>query len=129
MDNVNADETDGGEQQDVNAGIEDMKFLGAASASQRESARSTDQRSAKKSKKDGLTLAIGEFGDKIWTVFEKQDTRLEQFGHQVGYAQDLLVARKNVDEELRRLPIIQESRIDAGLFITNDAQKVDYFFS
>ena len=53
--------------------------------------------------------------------FEKQDAHLEQFGHKIGYAQDLSMSRNQMDEELRHIPISQDEGTDEGLTIINYA--------
>ncbi|KAG5562716.1 hypothetical protein RHGRI_005445 [Rhododendron griersonianum] len=47
----------------------------------------------------------------------------------MGYAHDLSKKRAEANDALRKLPITIESRVIVGVAITQDAQKLDHFFS
>ncbi|KAI8555587.1 hypothetical protein RHMOL_Rhmol05G0184300 [Rhododendron molle] len=47
----------------------------------------------------------------------------------VGYAHDLSKKRAEANDALRKLPITIESTVIVEMAITQDAQKLDHFFS
>ena len=113
--------------QPENTSIDDLNF---SPSSQHGSTRSKDKRDTKKARgSDGIARALTDFVDRFGTYCEKNDARMEQMVKRLGYNHDLSDARKRVNEELQRLPITQHERMKAAFAITEDAQKVDVFFS
>ncbi|KAL6506053.1 hypothetical protein OROHE_022772 [Orobanche hederae] len=69
---------------------------------------------------DVVMSGLSNFGDKIISSFEMSASKLEML---------LSAKRSAVNEALKKLPITAEQRVRAGIAITQEAQKVDYFFS
>ncbi|KAM7475755.1 hypothetical protein LguiB_022998 [Lonicera macranthoides] len=78
---------------------------------------------------DVLMSGLSNFGDKIVSSFEMSASKLEMLGSRMGYQHDLSAKRSVVNEALKKLPITTEQRVKASMAITQEAQKVDYFFS
>ncbi|KAF7145321.1 hypothetical protein RHSIM_Rhsim04G0059300 [Rhododendron simsii] len=92
--------------------------------------KSPEEHSKKKAKvSENILAGMNNFADKLGIYFERSDAKLEMLGGRMGYAHDLSKKSAEVNDALRKLPITVESRAIAGMAITQDAQKVDHFFS
>ncbi|KAF7138887.1 hypothetical protein RHSIM_Rhsim07G0014400 [Rhododendron simsii] len=92
--------------------------------------KSPEEQSKKKAKvSENILAGMNNFADKLGIYFERSDAKIEMLGGRMGYAHDLSKKRSEVNDALRKLPITVESRVLAGMAITQDAQKVDHFFS
>ncbi|KAF7113384.1 hypothetical protein RHSIM_RhsimUnG0131900 [Rhododendron simsii] len=92
--------------------------------------KSPEEQTKKKAKVSKNILAgMNNFADKLGIFFKRSDAKIEMLGGRMGYAHDLSKKRAEVNDALRKLPITVESRVLAGMAITQDAQKVDHFFS
>ncbi|XP_058209125.1 uncharacterized protein LOC131322042 [Rhododendron vialii] len=92
--------------------------------------KSPEEQSKKKAKvSENILAGMNNFADKLGIYFERSDAKIEMLGSRMGYAHDLSKKRAEVNDALRKLPITVESRVLAGMAITQDAQKVDHFFS
>ncbi|KAF7129447.1 hypothetical protein RHSIM_Rhsim10G0022500 [Rhododendron simsii] len=91
--------------------------------------KSPEEHSKKKAKVSENITRMNNFADKLGIYFERSDAKIEMLGSRMGYAHDLSKKRAEVNDALRKLAITVESRVHAGMAITQDAQKVDHFFS
>ncbi|KAH7852251.1 hypothetical protein Vadar_022466 [Vaccinium darrowii] len=76
-----------------------------------------------------LMTGLFDLGDKLIGSLEFFACKFDMLGSRMGYQHDLSAKRGAVNEALKNLPITVEQRVTAGMAITEDAQKVDYFFS
>ncbi|KAF7120068.1 hypothetical protein RHSIM_Rhsim13G0113900 [Rhododendron simsii] len=91
---------------------------------------SPEEHSKKKAKvSENILARMNNFANKLGIYFKRSDAKIEMLGGRMGYAHDLSKKRAEVNDALRKLPITVESRVLAGMAITQDAQKVDHFFS
>ncbi|KAI8551577.1 hypothetical protein RHMOL_Rhmol06G0196700 [Rhododendron molle] len=109
---------------------EAAKEAGADSNTVNNTDNSPEEHPKKKAKvSENILAGMNNFADKLGIYFERSDAKLEMLGGRMGYAHDLSKKRGEVNDTLRKLPIIVESRVIVGMAITQDAQKVDHFFS
>ncbi|KAG5544569.1 hypothetical protein RHGRI_017110 [Rhododendron griersonianum] len=109
---------------------EAAKEGGADSTTVNNTDKSPEEQSKKKAKVSKNILAgMNSFADKLGIYFERSDAKIEMLGGRMGYAHDLSKKRGEVNDALRKLPITVESRVVVGMAITQDAQKLDHFFS
>ena len=113
--------------QHVNEGVEDMEF--STAPSQQGSARSERSSAKKKKEKDGLVEVLFDFVDTFGKHCVDTRARLEYIGQRVGHAQDVTAKRVRINEELHKLPLTSDERLDATLAISNNSQNVEVFFS
>ncbi|KAF7149483.1 hypothetical protein RHSIM_Rhsim02G0144500 [Rhododendron simsii] len=92
--------------------------------------KSPEEHSKKKAKvSEKILVGMNNFADNLGIYFERYDGKIEMLGDRMSYAHDLSKKRTEVNDALRKLSITVESRVLAGMAITQDAQKVDHFFS
>ncbi|KAI8530455.1 hypothetical protein RHMOL_Rhmol11G0059700 [Rhododendron molle] len=109
---------------------EAAKEAGADSTTVNNTDNSPEEHPKKKAKvSENILAGMNNFADKLGIYFERSDAKLEMLGGRMGYAHDLSKKRGEVNDALRKLPITVESRVIVGMAITQDAQKVDHFFS
>ncbi|CAL5328939.1 unnamed protein product [Camellia sinensis] len=74
---------------------------------------------------EGLTM----FADKLVDVLGTTNDKLEFIGKGMGYSHDLASKRASLNDELMKLPITVDERLDACEIISHDVQNFDMFFS
>ncbi|CAL5347407.1 unnamed protein product [Camellia sinensis] len=96
--------------------------------------RPSDSSTKKKDKKrprandevvEGLTM----FADKLVDILGTTNDKLEFIGKRMGYSHDFASKRASLNDELTKLPITVDERLDACEIISHDVQKLDMFFS
>ncbi|KAH7839473.1 hypothetical protein Vadar_004600 [Vaccinium darrowii] len=78
---------------------------------------------------DTLMTGLSDLGDKLIGSLESSASKFYMIGSRMGYQHDLSAKRGAVNEALKNLPLTVEQRITTGMAITEEARKVDYFFS
>lgn len=76
-----------------------------------------------------LMTGLSDLGDKLIGSLEFSASKFDMLGSRMGYQHDLSAKRGAVNEALKNLSITVEQRVAAGMAITEEAQRVDYFFS
>ncbi|KAI7997194.1 hypothetical protein LOK49_LG10G01278 [Camellia lanceoleosa] len=69
------------------------------------------------------------FANKLVDVLDTTNDKLEFIGKRMWYSHDLASKRASLNDELMKLPIIVNERLDACEIISHDIQKLDMFFS
>ncbi|KAI8555586.1 hypothetical protein RHMOL_Rhmol05G0184200 [Rhododendron molle] len=109
---------------------EATKEAGADSTTVNNTDKSPEEQSTKKANvSENILAGMNNFADKLGIYFERSDAKIEMLRGRMGYAHDLSKKRGEVNDALRKLPITVESRVIVGMAVTQDAQKVDHFFS
>ncbi|CAL5441961.1 unnamed protein product [Camellia sinensis] len=67
--------------------------------------------------------------NKLGEVFFATNEKLDFIGRRMGYEHDLASKRASLNDELIKLPITLDERLDACEIISQSAQKLDMFFS
>ncbi|KAI8020061.1 Serine/threonine-protein kinase TOR [Camellia lanceoleosa] len=100
------------------------------SATQRPSDSSTKKKDKKRSRaNDEVVEGLTMFADKLVDVLGTTNDKLEFIGKRMGYSHDLASKRASLNDELTKLPITVDERLDACEIISHDVQKLDMFFS
>ncbi|GAB2267544.1 hypothetical protein Dimus_002523 [Dionaea muscipula] len=94
-------------------------------------AKSYHQRSGKKRGRvsDNVAKSISEIATTFGSFFQVTNDRLADIAKAVNYEQDGREARKNLNDELMRLPLDLDTRMRALLSISKSDTLVDIFFS
>lgn len=100
------------------------------SATQRACESSAKKKDKKRSRSDDdVVEELSMFADKLVDVMGKTNEKLEFIGKRMGYSHDVASKRASLNDELTKLPIIVDERLDACEIISHDVQKLDMFFS
>ena len=113
----------------VTEDLENMEFSAAPSQqvpSQHDSVRSERRPAKKKKGTEGLTDVLSKFVEQFGNYCNDTKTRLEYIGQRVGHAHDVTAKRERINEELHRLPLTSDERLDAT---SSNNQNVELFFS
>ncbi|GAB2300102.1 hypothetical protein Dimus_038602 [Dionaea muscipula] len=78
---------------------------------------------------DGVAKSISEIATTFGSFFQVTNDRLADIAKAVNYEQDGREARKNLNDELMRLPLDLDTRMRALLAISKSDTLVDIFFS
>ncbi|GAB2299698.1 hypothetical protein Dimus_033755 [Dionaea muscipula] len=78
---------------------------------------------------DGVAKSISEMVDTFGSFFQKTDARLADIAKGINYEQDGREARKNLNDELVKLPLDPDDRMTVLLSISKSDTLVDIFFS
>ncbi|KAH7862312.1 hypothetical protein Vadar_002855 [Vaccinium darrowii] len=76
-----------------------------------------------------LMTGLSDLGDKLIGSLEFSAGKFDMLGSRMGYQHDLSAKRGAVNEAQKNLPITVEQKVTAGMAITEETQRVDYFFS
>ncbi|KAI7992183.1 Protein ALP1-like [Camellia lanceoleosa] len=103
----------------------------SSSSSQRPPESSTKKNDNKKRPKGNDDVVEGLFmiANKLGEVFSATNEKLDFIGRRMGYEHDLASKRASLNDELIKLPITLDERLDACEIISQSAQKLDMFFS
>ncbi|CAL5324674.1 unnamed protein product [Camellia sinensis] len=100
------------------------------SATQRPSDGSTKKKDKKRPRaNDEVVKGLTMFADKLVDVLGTTNDKLEFIGKRIGYSHDLASKQASLNDELTKLPITVDERLDACEIISHDVQKLDMFFS
>ncbi|KAL7184908.1 hypothetical protein ACSBR2_026954 [Camellia fascicularis] len=100
------------------------------SATQRACESSAKKKDKKRSRSNNDVLEeLSMFADKLVDVMGKTNEKLEFIGKRMGYSHDVASKRASLNNELTKLPITVDKRLDACEIISHDVQKLDMFFS
>ncbi|KAF5934300.1 hypothetical protein HYC85_030471 [Camellia sinensis] len=78
---------------------------------------------------DDVVEELSMFANKLVDVMGKTNEKLEFIGKRMGYSHDVASKRASLNDELTKLPITVDERLDACEIISHDVQKLDMFFS
>ncbi|KAI8006232.1 hypothetical protein LOK49_LG07G00556 [Camellia lanceoleosa] len=74
---------------------------------------------------EGLSIIVNKLGE----VFFATNEKLDFIGRRMGYEHDLASKWASLNDELIKLPITLDERLDACEIISQSTQKLDMFFS
>ncbi|GMP62051.1 hypothetical protein CsSME_00024301 [Camellia sinensis var. sinensis] len=103
----------------------------SSSSSQRPPESSTKKNDNKKRPRgnDDVVEGLSMIANKLGEVFSATNEKLDFIGRRMGYEHDLASKRASLNDELIKLPIALDERLDACEIISQSAQKLDMFFS
>ncbi|KAI7993156.1 hypothetical protein LOK49_LG12G02321 [Camellia lanceoleosa] len=78
---------------------------------------------------DDVVEGLSMIANKLGEVFSATNEKLDFIGRRMGYEHDLASKRASLNDELIKLPITLNERLDACEIISQSAQKLDMFFS
>ncbi|KAI8002511.1 Protein ALP1-like [Camellia lanceoleosa] len=103
----------------------------SSSSSQRPPESSTKKNDNKKRPRgnDDIVEGLSMIANKLGEVFSATNEKLDFIGRRMGYEHDLASKWASLNDELIKLPIALDERLDACEIISQSAQKLDMFFS
>ncbi|KAI8003460.1 hypothetical protein LOK49_LG08G02373 [Camellia lanceoleosa] len=103
----------------------------SSSSSQRPPESSTKKNDNKKRLRgnDDVVEGLSMIANKLGEVFSTTNEKLDFIGRRMGYEHDLASKRASLNDELIKLPITLDERLDACEIISQSAQKLNMFFS
>ncbi|KAI8020192.1 hypothetical protein LOK49_LG04G00990 [Camellia lanceoleosa] len=99
-------------------------------ATQRACESSAKKKDNKRSRSDDdVVEELSMFANKLVDVMGKTNEKLEFIEKMMGYSHDVASKRASLNDELTKLPITVNERLDACEIISHDVQKLDMFFN